>query len=181
MNEVSVRAIVAMDEGRVIGYQNAIPWHIKEDLQRFSQLTSGHSVLMGRKTFFSLPEKFRPLPKRKNIVVTGQPELFSEYDCLDLDDFVVTDSPTVFIARAKQDLEHLPSSELWVIGGERIYRETLSYCEEIFLTLVYGRHEGDCFFPPFEDSFELFEKEERKTHEFHRYALKTSQVLNKTA
>ena len=76
-DSVRVLVIVAMDEGRVIGFENKLPWHITEDMKRFAQLTTGHTVLMGRKTYQSLPDKFRPLPNRKNIVVTGKPQ---DYD-----------------------------------------------------------------------------------------------------
>ncbi|RME59658.1 MAG: dihydrofolate reductase, partial [Candidatus Dadabacteria bacterium] len=65
-----VFAIAAMDKGRVIGCGNKIPWHLPEDLKRFSQLTKGHTVLMGKNTFFSIPEKYRPLPERLNVIAS---------------------------------------------------------------------------------------------------------------
>lgn len=70
MKALTVKAIVAADDDWVIGYQNKLPWHVPEDLKRFSQLTKGNTVLMGRATFDSLPAKFKPLPGRLNVVIS---------------------------------------------------------------------------------------------------------------
>lgn len=69
---MKITAILAMDESLLIGKKDGLPWHIPEDLKRFNSLTRGHIVVMGRNTYFSLPEKYRPLPHRRNIVITRE-------------------------------------------------------------------------------------------------------------
>lgn len=141
-------AIVAMDEKRGIGINNTIPWHLPEDLKRFSKLTSGHSVLMGRKTYESLPEKFRPLPNRKNIVLTRNPE------SLDLPKDVEV------ISDLNKFAKNFPKNEkLWIIGGSEIYKLSKEIWDQVSLTLVKGIHKADAFFPEFEDDFHLSTEE----------------------
>ncbi|MCO6430916.1 MAG: dihydrofolate reductase [Deltaproteobacteria bacterium] len=158
---VTVSAIVAMDEGRVIGRDNALPWHLPDDMKRFSKLTRGHTVLMGRKTFESLPPKYRPLPERKNVVVSRHLTVAEGTD--------VVDSPEKFINQCKQGMIALPSEKLWVIGGEQIYRAAMPLTDEIYLTLVEGRHDGDAFFPSFEEDFKLAEDEKHEGYSYRLY------------
>lgn len=157
-------AIVGMDDARVIGFNNKLPWHIPEDLKRFAALTTGHTVLMGRKTYDSLPEKFRPLPKRKNVVLTRNPEaalvaagvqLFSSPE----------EAIQYFEARPAEFIGEI----LWVLGGGEIYRQTLAFVDEIYLTRVHGVHDGDTHFPPFENDFTLVESEDHALFAFQRY------------
>ena len=131
-----------MTRGRVIGRAGAIPWHLPEDFRWFKRATMGGALLMGRKTFDSIG---RPLPGRLSLVVTRG--------------VLPTAGPDV---RAVPDLgafreeDHAPR-EVWVVGGAEIYRQTLGRCEEIYLSLVDREVEGDTFFPPFENDFELAE------------------------
>lgn len=146
---VKVIAIVAMDEGRVIGNQQTIPWHIPGEQKRFAELTKGHTVLMGRKTYDSLPEKFRPLPKRKNVVLTRNPENFNSPSEVE----VISDLELFF--KELPTRKGLPSDQLWVIGGQNVYEQTLQYCNQLCVTLVPGFHEGDSYFPDFESEFKV--------------------------
>ena len=143
-------AIAAMDEGRVIGAAGALPWHCSDDMQHFKRLTDGHAVLMGRKTWDSLPPKMRPLPRRKNIVVSSHPE-------------TVGPPEEVHCVRRIEDaiawFRESDTDVLWIIGGEQLYRQCLAFCDGVELTLIEGRHEGDAFFPAFEEEFTL-EREE---------------------
>lgn len=153
-SKVKVIAIAAMDEAGVIGFKDKLPWHIPEDMKRFAALTTGHAVLMGRKTYDSLPAKYKPLPNRKNIVVTRNPSALSLPN-----DVATISSAKDFINACKSGDESLPSEKLWVIGGAMIYKETQEYWDEIYLTLVKGKHEGDVYFPNFESEYKVVSEE----------------------
>jgi dihydrofolate reductase len=147
MSKHTIAAIVAMDEGRIIGKDGALPWHLPEDMAHFKALTSGHFVIMGRKTWESLPARFRPLPGRTNIVVSRTPA------ALGLPEGTLGASS---IDEAIQIAERSARAEqkLWFIGGAELYAAALPLCDELHLTLVDGHHEGDARFPVFEDRFE---------------------------
>lgn len=152
---MQVKAIAAMDEGRVIGNQNALPWDIPEDMRHFVRMTKGHTVMMGRKTFESTPLNAKPLPKRLNIVVTRSPASYQEQESLR---FIA--DPFAFIKKCKSGEIRLPSEELWVIGGANLYEQTIPLWDEAHITLVKGHHKGDAYFPAFEEGFELVSQEE---------------------
>ena len=123
--------IVAASENRVIGINNTLPWHIKEDLQRFKSLTKGHPIIMGRKTYDSLPRK--PLPFRENIVITRNRN-FKEGDtvCFSL----------------KEALEYCSGKEkVFICGGATIYNTALELADTIEMTLVHQTIAGDTYFP----------------------------------
>jgi dihydrofolate reductase len=133
--------IVAMTESRVIGVNNHLPWNIPEDLKRFKQITLGHPIVMGRKTFESIG---RPLPKRTNIVITrdksyrveGAAVCHSFEEALDW-------------ARRSEGAE-----EVFAIGGSEIFKLAIPLAWRIYLTEVKWPFEGDTFFPAFpEDDF----------------------------
>ncbi len=151
---VKIAAISAMDENRVIGVNNAIPWHYSQDMRHFANLTIGHTVLMGRKTYESLPEKFRPLPKRKN-VVAGLSEMH-------FDGVQICRNLEKYLNAVKTGTESIVGDILWVIGGAKIYQLTMPFWDELYLTLIPNKHQGDAFFPRFEDRFSLIEKENIK-------------------
>lgn len=133
-------AIVATDARRVIGHQGALPWHHPEDLKFFKRTTLGHPVLMGRTTFESIG---RPLPGRHNLVLSR----------------TMPPREGITVLRDLSELEAAcPGVErVFVIGGAQVYAELLPQCDELYLTLVAGEHEGDAFFPPYEALFELKE------------------------
>ncbi len=129
--------VVAMGRGGVIGADGDLPWHFSEDLKHFRRVTTGHAVVMGRKTWDSIG---RPLPGRRNIIVSRNPELRIE-GC------EVADSLEQAIALARQqDLEPR------VIGGATLYEQALPLATKLFLTEVDIEVQGDTFFPTFERS-----------------------------
>lgn len=159
-----------MDEDRVIGADGGLPWHISGDMKRFAALTRGHTVLMGSNTYRSLPEKYRPLPGRENIIATRnaqklQTELKDDRDRLARSASASTTSikliasPVDFIAAVRADREKIRGEILWIIGGAQIYGETLPLCDAIDLALVRGKHRGDVYLPRFESEF-IVEREE---------------------
>ena len=136
-----LKAIAAMALNRVIGREGTIPWHISDELRWFKRATTGHSVLMGRKTYQSLG---RPLPNRQNLVVTRGSHIEGVTTLHDLAGF----DPAVYAA---------PGTDVFVIGGAEIYAQLLPRCDELLLTIIPRTVEGDAFFPEFEPLFELAE------------------------
>ncbi len=137
------KAIVAMSENRVIGVNNQLPWHIPEDLKFFKEMTLGHTIVMGRKTYDSIG---RPLPKRLNIVLTRNPD---EY----------TYPSGVIVISDLKELDKLhPQGDIFIIGGAEIYKQTLKDCSDVYLTLVKRKIEnGHIFLPEFEDFFQKYQ------------------------
>jgi dihydrofolate reductase len=127
-----IALVVAVSRNGVIGRDGGLPWHISSDLKRFKAITLGKPVIMGRKTWESLPK--RPLPGRKNIVITRQHQFFSEGAV------VVADIESAL--RAAGDVE-----EIAVIGGGEIYAMVFPKADRIYLTEVALDAEGDTFFP----------------------------------
>lgn len=144
--------IVAFDDNYVIGNKNSIPWHIPEDLSNFKKLTTNNVCVMGRNTWESLPNKFRPLPNRKNIVVSSKywtaPDLFmnSLGDCSNsLDVFSVAD----FDGAMNICLNLFDDKEIFIIGGSQLFKESLDskFIKKMIITHVKGKYEGDVKFP----------------------------------
>ena len=132
--------IAAVSTNNVIGFNNKLIWNIPNDLKRFKELTLGHSVIMGRKTFESLPN---PLPKRRNIIVTKN----KDYSRNGIE---VTSNIEDAIDLCKGD------SQPFIIGGGEIYSQTIEIVDKIELTRVYKDYQGDAFFPDNpRDKFEL--------------------------
>ncbi len=135
-----MKAIVAMAQNRVIGNGGAIPWHLPEDFKFFKATTMGHAIIMGRKTYDSIG---KPLPGRENIVLSR----------------TMPESPGITVVRSPEELkEPADGRDLFVIGGEEIYRLLLPRCGEIFVTHVSKAIEGDTRFPEFENDFDSGEK-----------------------
>ena len=141
MNESQISLIAALGHDRVIGKDNGLLWHLPGDMKHFKELTAGHPVIMGRKTWESLPEKFRPLPGRANVVVTrsgwyeapGATTAFSFPEAL---------------SYAK---EAEGSDEIFVIGGGEMYRAALPFAARLYLTLVDDPTPGTVTFPEYPD------------------------------
>lgn len=121
--------IVAVAENGVIGSENQLLWHIREDMVHFRTTTQGHTVAMGRKTFESIG---CPLPKRRNIVITRQPISIEGCD--------VVHSLEEVLALAAEE-------EIFIIGGSQIYEQALPYADRLCLTTVHKAYEGDASFP----------------------------------
>ncbi|GAB2943135.1 type 3 dihydrofolate reductase [Hymenobacter coalescens] len=148
--------VVARADNGVIGHQNQLPWHLPADLRHFKQLTSGHPVVMGRRTFESIG---RPLPNRRNIVVTRQPEWQAEG---------VEPANSVLGAL---EMAQQTNEQVFVIGGAEIYRAALPAVDTVYLTEVHHAPEGDTVLPDF--PAEVWREEARERHEpdeKHAYA-----------
>ncbi len=151
-----VSIIVALNDRRVIGNKNRIPWHIKEDLIRFKEKTLHHTVIMGRTTFESLMEYYkkskRPLPERKTIIVTKDPSYVSTYaNCY------VTTSVGGALEKAKE----IEKEEVFISGGASIFQQTIDSADRLYLTLVHMDVEGDTYFPEYGKFTKIIHKEDR--------------------
>jgi dihydrofolate reductase len=124
-----IKIIVAMSKNRVIGNNNELIWKLSSDLKRFKELTTGHPVVMGRKTYESIG---RPLPNRRNIIITRN----SEYE--------IEGCETV---SSLEEALLLTGSNCFIIGGGEIYKQSLELADKIYLTLVHHEFEGDTQFP----------------------------------
>ena len=131
------KAIAAMSLNRVIGAGGKIPWHLPEDFKWFKKMTTGNVVVMGRKTFESIG---KPLPNRETIVLSR-----SSFH-----------HPGVRTISSLAEIDlHRETREVFICGGAQVYAEALPRCSDVYLTLVDRTVDGDTFFPPFEDQFEL--------------------------
>jgi dihydrofolate reductase len=130
-------AIVAMTPDRVIGRAGTLPWHMPEDLAFFKRTTTGHPVVMGRKTYESIG---RPLPKRRNIVLTRDK---------------TWSAPGVEVIHRPEDLEQLPGLEgrVFIIGGSEIYAAFFPALDDLLVSHVFAEHAGDTRFPEFAGEF----------------------------
>ncbi len=148
-----VSAIAAIGRGRVLGKDNQLLWHIPDDLKRFKELTLGHPVIMGRKTFESILAAIgKPLPGRTNIVVTRNIDFVNRYDVM------VAGSVEGAIDKAKG----APGGEeVFIGGGGEVYRQALPFTDRLYLTLIDDEKEGDSFFPEYEEEFNnvIFEED----------------------
>ncbi len=129
---MSISIIVAVAKNNAIGKDNKLLWHLSEDLRRFKRLTTGHTIVMGKNTYYSLPR--RPLPNRRHIVIT---DVAGEQ----IDDCVMAYS----IGEAISKME--PGEESFIIGGASIYRQFLPHADRLYITWVHEEFEGDTFFP----------------------------------
>jgi dihydrofolate reductase len=128
--------IVAMDDNRVIGKDNQLPWHLPEDLKFFKRVTMGHPIVMGRKTFDSIG---RALPGRENIIITRNKNYKS-------------DTCTVFnyIEEFLSYTSYKPEEEYFVIGGAEIFKQLLPKVDRLYITEIHEEFDGDTFFPEFD-------------------------------
>lgn len=156
MTEIII--ISALAENNVIGKDNQIPWHIREDLLRFKKLTLGYPIIMGRKTWESLGCK--PLPGRRNIILTSQ----KNYSSKGCEAFQSLDEAIAATGMAEK---------IFLIGGESIYREGLGIANTLELTRVHKEVEGDVQFPDIDfNQWQLIEHEKRKGFSFLSYKRK---------
>jgi dihydrofolate reductase len=153
-NSITISAIAALGNRRQIGRDNELLWNIPEDLQRFKKLTSGKAVIMGRKTWQSLPESVRPLPGRENIVLTRDKEFVAPGG-------IVKHDVENAINYAKKWSQKNRKSEVFVIGGATIYEQALPEIDKLYLTLVDSDKEGDAFFPEYKNEFKEVDAEKK--------------------
>lgn len=133
---MSISIIVAVAENNVIGKDNSLIWHLPADMKFFKEKTLGHCVITGRKNYESIPEKFRPLPGRTNIIITRQ----KNYNAPGA---IVVGSIEEAIKRAKETND----KEIFIIGGAEIFKQTLDLTDKIYYTKIHHSFEGDTFFP----------------------------------
>lgn len=147
--------IAAAAENNALGINNDLPWHLPDDFKRFKQLTSGHKIIMGRKTLESFP---KALPKREHIVVTRDKNYMPKFPC------TIFNTLEDAIAFAKSD-------ELaFIIGGGQIYEQSLQYATDIELTRIHAEFEADTYFPEVDPSiWELVQEEYHPKDERHKY------------
>lgn len=154
--------IVAVAENNVIGKDNTLIWHLPKDMQYFKEKTLHHHIITGRKNYISIPEKYRPLINRTNIVLTHQPN-FKEANC------VVLHSLEEAINYAKNNNE----TELFIIGGGQIYREAIekNLVDKMYITHIHQAFEGDTFFLEIDkNKWKKIFEEKHLADEKHKYA-----------
>lgn len=159
-----ISAIVAVDENFGIGFNGDLLEHIPEDLKHFKELTSGHNVVMGRKTWDSLPKK--PLPNRHNLVITKDPSI---YELTNEVWFYTLRQIEVLMLKNK-------NVNYFVIGGGQIYEKLLPICDKVYLTKIMVSHENvDTYFPNIElmDNWKCIEQSEIKQYNDISYQFKT--------
>jgi len=130
-----ISLIFAMDRNRLIGKNNELPWYLPADLQYFKRTTSGHTVIMGRKTYDSIG---KPLPNRKNVVITRDSHLRLE-GCT-----TCTSVPEALDIIGAEE-------EAFVIGGAEVYKQFLPVADRMYITFIDESFEGDAYFPPYEE------------------------------
>jgi dihydrofolate reductase len=129
-----VTIIAAVSQNNCIGKDGSLPWHLPEDMKHFKELTMGHPVIMGRKTWESIPEKFRPLPGRLNVVVTRQP------------DYALPEG-VEHAASLDDALTVHTAEDVFVIGGATVYADAMPKADRLEITRVEQTVDGDTFFP----------------------------------
>ncbi len=151
-----LKILVAFDENRVIGKNNTLIWHLPADLKRFKSLTTGHVIIMGRKTFESIG---KALPNRTTIVISRQADL-------NLEGVIIAHSVEEAILKAKS----LTRDDIFIVGGAEIYALSLPLADQILVTQLHDVFEGDAFFPEIPlDTWEVSERERGVTDEKNAY------------
>ena len=152
---MTISLVVAASINNVIGTGGGLPWHLPDDLRHFKQLTTGKPVVMGRKTFESIG---RPLPDRRNIVMTRDPD-YAAGGC----DVVASVSEALDLVG--------DADEVMIIGGGQVYRDFLAHADRIYLTRVQADLVGDTFFPEIDEAaWQLVSSEHHAADEKHGYA-----------
>ncbi len=152
--ETKLNLIAALGQDRVIGKNNELLWKIPDDLKRFKALTTGHPIIMGRKTFESIG---RVLPGRTNIVITRNTELKIEGA------LICNSFEEAIRAASKID------SEIFIIGGAEIYRQAIDKADRLYLTVIDEKKDGDAFFPDYSKFTKIVSEENKTTDTGLRY------------
>ncbi|PLR82747.1 MULTISPECIES: dihydrofolate reductase [Bacillus] len=150
-----ISLIWAMDENRVIGRDNRLPWHLPEDLKFFKRVTMGHPVVMGRKTYESIG---RLLPGRENIIITRNR------------DYQVTGATLFYSIADFAEYANGQEEEFFVIGGSEIFKEIFTAADRLYLTQIHAEFDGDTYFPDLDlNEWELVSKEPGLKNEKNPY------------
>lgn len=148
-----VSIIAAIDSRRGIGKGGRLMWHIGEDMKHFKEVTSGHTVIMGRKTYESIG---RSLPNRVNIVITKNRDFRA-------DGCVIASS----LEEALADANKRKSAEIFIIGGGEIYKQAMPFADRLYLTIVEGDFGADTFFPSYENFGKIVSEKESQESGLH--------------
>jgi dihydrofolate reductase len=149
-----IALVAAVSRNRVIGRDGELPWHLPGDLAHFKALTSGATVVMGRKTYESIPPRFRPLPNRRNVVLTRN-------------GFQANG------AEVRHSLAEATQGDCFVIGGATLYAQALPLADRLHLTEVDADVEGDTFFPELPEGWHVVDEREPVTENGFRYCIRT--------
>lgn len=147
-----ISIIAAISENKALGKDNKLLWHIKEDLKRFKELTVGHVVIMGRKTFESVGKS---LPKRINIVITRDANFKAE-------GIIVVNS----LEKALRQVQGKLNNEIFIIGGGQIYQQAIGIADKLYLTIVKGKYDADTFFPDYSQFKKVVFEEKHKDNKY---------------
>lgn len=160
-----ISIIAAVAQNRAIGYQNKLLYWLPNDLKRFKALTTGHTIIMGRKTFESLPKG--ALPNRRNVVLTRS--------------LITFPGTEVFSSLQMALASCAPEEDVYIIGGASVYREALPLADRLFLTEIEDiPAQADAFFPLFSlDEWKVAEKEEHEPDEKHHYHYSFTDYIRK--
>jgi dihydrofolate reductase len=149
-----ISIIVAMDKNRLIGGENKLLWNIPGELKRFKEITTGHPIIMGRKTHQSIG---RVLPNRTNIIITRDPDYKVE-------GAIVVNSLEQAIKAAENviatEVKQSEPPEIFVIGGGQIYQQALPLADRLYVTVVDGEYEGDTYFPDYSEFSHATDRQE---------------------
>ncbi len=158
---MKISLVAAIGENFELGGNGDLLWRLPNDMKRFKAITTGHHVVMGRKTYESLPPKFRPLPNRVNIIITSN-SAYVANDC------VVVNSIEQAVSAAQQSNEE----ELMIIGGAQVYNLALPLAHRLYITKVHAAfQQADVFFPKWkDDKWQLTKSESFPADEQHEYA-----------
>ncbi|MCA9370580.1 MAG: dihydrofolate reductase [Candidatus Peregrinibacteria bacterium] len=165
---MQIALIVAASDNNVIGRDNTLPWHLPDDLKFFKQMTDGHPLIMGRKTFESLPGV---LPNRRHIVVTRD----RSYNAEGAEEASSLDEAIMFAGQGND------REQIFVIGGGEIFRQAMDRADTIYLTRIHAQVEGDVFFPEIDETvWDLVESKDHPADEKHKFSF-TFQTYRKTS
>jgi dihydrofolate reductase len=142
---MTVSIVVAISENNAIGKDNKLLWYLPRDLKHFKEITSGHTVIMGRKTYDSVG---KPLPNRRNIIITRQQ--------IEIAGCEVVNSIDDALALCKDE------AEVFIVGGAEIYKQALSKTDRMYVTIVHETFEGDTYFPEIQEN--IWKEKEREDH-----------------
>jgi len=150
-----INIIAAIGKNKELGKDNKLLWYISEDMERFKKLTMNKVVIMGRKTYESLPEKFRPLPNRINIIITKN-RAWTPLGC------TICHSIEEAIDKAKEF-----NKEIFIIGGASIYQQGIKYTDKLYLTLIDKIYpEADAFFPDYSRFTKVISEEDYNSKDY---------------
>ncbi len=154
-----ISAILATARNGAIGMDNKLLWSLPKDIKNFKDRTEGHCVIMGRKSYDSLPEKFKPLPNRTNIVLSNNPLFFSDGKIVVARNL----NEAVMVAYARGE------TECFIIGGANVYEQAFPICDRIYLTLVHTKLVGDAYVKVPFDTFDIVDTVYHAADEKHAY------------